>query len=295
MNIVAIFHSYKFTHFSTNIKLKTKDPSSLTLGQKISTLAFGISNPRPQNESIPTRTFEVVKLKSNREIECWSIEVEKPKGTVILFHGFSGKKSSFLQQSDIFNELGFNTFLVDFIGSGGSEGNQTTIGYLEAEQVKTSFEHIQKTKDENIYLYGISMGAAAIMKSINDHKINPKGVIVECPFGSMSETVSARFKNMGVPAFPMSNLLVFWGGVQNGFWAFHHKPTEYAKNIKCPTLLLYGAKDNKVSRSEIDEIFKNLKGKKTLKIYKESGHENYLEKSKVEWYSDVEEFMGQRY
>ncbi|NQZ35943.1 MAG: alpha/beta hydrolase [Crocinitomicaceae bacterium] len=291
MNVVAIFHAYKFTHFSNDLSLKTDTPKSLTLGQKIKTILFGVNNPRPENKTVPKKDFEVVKLKSNKEIECWSIIVQKPKGTVILFHGFSSEKSSLLEQSDLFNDLGYSTLLVDFMGSGGSEGNQTTIGFMESEQVKTSFEYIIEKNVENVYLYGSSMGSVAIMKSINDHKIKPKGVILECPFGTMSQTVSARFRNMGVPSFPMASLLVFWGGVQNSFWAFGHNPTEYAKKIKCPTLLLYGAKDDKVTRSEIDEIFNNLRGEKRLNIYKNAGHESYLEKYKYEWNRDVGLFM----
>lgn len=291
MNIVAIFHAYKFTHFSDEIARKTESPKSLSTGQKLKTLFFGVSNPRPENKTLPKKEFEVVHLKSNKKIECWSIKTENPKGTIILFHGFSGEKSSLLEQSDIFNALGYSTFLVDFMGSGGSEGNQTTIGFLEAEQVKTAFEYISKSGETNIYLHGNSMGAVAIMKALNDHTINPKGVILECPFGTMSQTVAARFKNMGVPTFPMAGLLVFWGGVENGFWAFGHNPKEYAKKISCPTLLLYGAKDDKVSRSEINEIFVNLAGEKQLKIYPKAGHENYLKKYKAEWNRDVKVFV----
>ena len=37
MNIVAIFHSYKFTHFIDSKIEKTKDPKKLTTGEKINT------------------------------------------------------------------------------------------------------------------------------------------------------------------------------------------------------------------------------------------------------------------
>jgi dienelactone hydrolase len=67
---------------------------------------------------------------------------------------------------------------------------------------------------------------------------------------------------MHVPAFPMAGFLVFWGGVQNGFWAFAHNPVDYAKKISCPTLLLYGEQDKNVSRQEIDAIYNNLSGAK---------------------------------
>ena len=294
MNVVAIFHSYKFTHFSEDNTEKTKDPQKLTALQKINTLVFGVSNPRPENKVKPRTDFETIKLKSNAEIECWSLKVENAKGTVILFHGYGGCKSSMLDKAEIFAALGFNTFLVDFMGSGGSEGHKTTIGFQEAEQVKTCFDFVKKSGEKNIYLFGTSMGAAAIMKAISEYKILPEGIILECPFGTMYETVSARFKSMNVPTFPMAGLLVFWGGVQNGFWAFGHNPSEYALEIKLPTLLLYGAKDEKVSREEIDTIFRNLPGKKKLKIYQNAGHENYLMKYKEEWAVDVQEFLFAR-
>jgi esterase/lipase len=291
MNIVAIFHSYKFTHFADNKSEKTRDPKSLTTGLKIKTLFLGVNNPRPENKIVLTSDYQTIKLNSYKEIECWSIKVENSKGTVILFHGFSGEKSSMLDKSDVLRELGYNTFLVDFMGSGGSEGNQTTVGFWEAEQVKTCFDYLTENGTENIYLFGTSMGAVAIMKSINDYAINPKGIILECPFSSMYQTVCARFKAMNAPTFPMAGLLVFWGGLQNRFWAFAHNPTDYAKKINCSTLLLYGAKDERVSRQEIDEIFTNFVGQKKLKIYQEAGHENYLTIYKEEWRQDVEQFL----
>lgn len=292
MNVVAVFHSYKFTHFADKRTEKTNDPKKLSTGQKIKTLIFGVRNPRPENKTVPTKGYEVIKLKSNKEIECWRIKTDNAKGTIILFHGFGGDKSSMLDKAEIFLELGYNTFLVDFMGSGGSEGNQTTIGFFEAEQVKTCFDYLTENGERNIYLFGTSMGSVAIMKAINDFDIKPKGIIIECPFGSMYKTVCARFRTMNAPTFPMAGLLVFWGGLQNGFWAFGHNPTEYAKKINCPTLLLYGAKDEKVSREEIGSIFNNLGGQKKLNIYQEAGHENYLTKYKNEWTRDIQELLA---
>jgi alpha-beta hydrolase superfamily lysophospholipase len=291
MNIVAILQSYRFTHFTDSRIEKTKSPRMLTTRQKVKILIFGVSNPRPENKTTPTTNYETIRLKSNKEIACWSIKTNNAKGTVILFHGYGGEKSSMLDKSDIFNKLGYNTLLVDFMGSGGSEGNQTTIGFFEAEQVKTCYDYLTEKGEKNIYLFGTSMGAVAIMKAVNDYEINPKGIILECPFGSMYQTVCARFKAMNVPAFPMAGLLVFWGGLQNGFWAFGYNPTEYAKKISCPTLLLYGAKDKNVSRQEIDEIFTNLTGNKELRIYQEAGHENYLIKYKSQWMQDIQNFL----
>jgi len=292
MNLIAIFHSYRFTHFNKkSLRTKTAEPSNLTIGQKISTLAFGISNPRPENTVFPIMKYETIYLNSNKKIECWSIKSDGAKGTVVLFHGYGGNKSSMLDKAAIFNKLGYHTLLVDFMGSGGSEGNQTTIGFFEADQVRICFDYLQKKGEQHIYLFGTSMGAVAIMKAISDFDIRPKGLMIECPFGSMYQTVCARFKSMNIPSFPMASLLVFWGGAQNGFWAFGHNPTSYAKKINCPVLLLYGQKDDKVSKREIDEIFTNLKGAKQLKSYPEAGHESYLKKYRNQWTIDVTTFL----
>ncbi|WP_337964697.1 alpha/beta hydrolase [uncultured Flavobacterium sp.] len=291
INIIAFVHAYKFTHFAENESIKTKSPEKLSSFEKIKTLAFGVNYPKPKNTQFPVQKYQTIKLKSNKEIECWLIKTEKSKGTIIIFHGYGGEKSSMLDKSDEFIKLGFNTMLVDFMGSGNSEGNQTTIGYKEAEEVKTAFDYVSQTGEKNIYLFGTSMGAVAIMKCISDNKIEPKGIIIECPFGSMYKTVCARFKKMNAPTFPMAGILLFWGGIQNGFWGFSHNPTEYAKSITCPTLLLYGEKDKNVSRKEIDEIYTNLNGPKNLKIYKETGHENYLIKNKTEWTKNISDFL----
>lgn len=291
LNMIAFFHAYKLTHFATPDSEKTKSSNQLTASEKVKTILFGVNNPKPTNIVFPSQEFKTVFLKSNKLIECWDIKTQNPRGTVVLFHGYNGNKSSMLDKSDEFLKLGYSTFLVDFMGSGNSEGNQTTIGVKEAEEVKTVFEYLKKATSGDIFLFGTSMGAVAIMKAENDYTLNPKGIIIECPFGSMYQTTAKRFSNMHVPAFPMAGLLLFWGGTQNGFWAFSHEPIEYAKKISCPTLLLYGEKDNRVSQDEIKMIFKNLSGEKKLKKYPNAGHENYLKKYKKEWIADVSSFL----
>jgi alpha-beta hydrolase superfamily lysophospholipase len=291
INVVAFFHAYKFTHFVSADITKTKSPEKLSSVDKIKTLLLGVNNPRPTNKEKPSAYTEV-ELQSNKKIHCWYLKnTDTAKGTVILFHGYSGEKSSMLDKAEVFEKLNYHVLLVDFMGSGGSEGNQTTLGFKEAEQVKTAFDYVTEQGEKNIYLFGTSMGSVAIMKALADDLLKPKGIIIECPFGSMYETTCARFKIMNAPTFPMAGMLVFWGGVQNNFWALGHNPTEYAKEINSPALLLYGEQDRNVSRQEIDEIFKNLKGEKTLRTYERAGHDNYCLEYKAEWIKDITGFL----
>jgi hypothetical protein len=96
---------------------------------------------------------------------------------------------------------------------------------------------------------------------------------------------------MNVPSFPMAGLLVFYGGIMNGFWAFDHNPIDYAKKITVPTLLLSGGSDERVSQEEINAIYANLQGKKQKIIYPKAKHESYLNDYANEWNRDVSGFL----
>ena len=291
INAIAFIHAYRFTHFSQDGGERTKDPGELPVLSKVKILFTGIDNPRPTHKLTPQKTFQSIEIASTENLEGWRIQVPKSKGTVILFHGYAGEKSSLISRSDEFNKLGYSTVLIDFMGTGGSEGNSTTIGFREAEQVHDCFESIQKTGEKNIILFGTSMGAAAILKALDDHSFEPSAIILECPFGSLYKTVSARFKLMGVPDFPLAAVLTFWGGVQNGYWAFGHNPSEYAKAVKCPTLLLFGERDDRVTKEETEEIFSNLQGRKILKTYPNVGHQIFEAKNQSNWIRDVSQFI----
>jgi alpha-beta hydrolase superfamily lysophospholipase len=63
---------------------------------------------------------------------------------------------------------------------------------------------------------------------------------------------------MGLPTFPAAQLLVFWGGVQQGFNGFRHNPAEYARSVKCPVLMMHGEHDSRVTVEQARNIFDNL-------------------------------------
>ena len=285
VNVVAYNHAYQFSHFNTGYTEKTKKPEELSFLNKLNVLFFGISNPKPINEKIPHRKFETLRIKThhNHTLDAWYLNVPDARGTVILFHGYSGKKSDLLAEAAVFNEVGYNAVLVDFYGSGDSDGDETTVGYFEAEDVAKVFEYIKNQNEENIILYGPSMGAVSIAHAIAKYGIKPSAIIMECPYGKLLTTVKNRFDIMGVPAIGFAELLVFWGGIQNGYWGFSMNTIEFAKDIEVPTLIMHGKDDNRANLEEVEEIYHNLKGRKQLKIFKGTKHESYLKKFPSEW------------
>lgn len=291
-NAVAAMQAYRFTHFASGGQHIRQD--GLSTMQKLQLLVTGVNIPRPENRDFPRRPFTVVKIRSNVELGCWYIQPPVPaKGTIIIFHGYIGCKSALINRAEPFLQAGYNCLLVDFMGSGGSGGNSTTIGYKEAQEVADCYSYIQQRGEGHIYLYGSSMGAVAIMKAMHDTPIKPSAIILECPFATMYETVAIRFRNLGVPTFPMARLLMFWGGVENGFPAAAHNPVSYATGVHCPVLLQYGALDKLVAKDETDRIYANLNKPKRLIVYPLAGHDNYYKDYGKEWAANMVGFIGQ--
>lgn len=294
LNYIAYNHSYNFTHYA-NIKenrLKVTDTSSISWQKKVGYILKGVEVPRPQNNNKPVYDYTTELITTPKgSVEVWQTNFEDSRGTVIMFHGYANRKSSLLSRSYEFIKLGYNVMLVDFLGSGGSDGNTVSIGYYEADQVLTCIDHLEKKGEKNIYLFGISMGAVASMKCVNNHQPQIKGLIVECPFGYFKTTVKNRFKNFGVPTFPMADLLMLWGSYHTGYNCYSHNPVDYASNITCPTLLMHGEKDHAVSKKEIDDIYANLKGEKYLKTFTGTGHDIFLLKNEEEWTNTIRDFM----
>lgn len=55
--------------------------------------------------------------------------------------------------------------------------------------------------------------------------------------------------------------------------------------------ILYGEKDDRVTREEIDLIYSNLKGFKMLKTYPEEGRNLYTANNEEAWKKDVTNFL----
>lgn len=292
-NVIVFNHAYCFTHFSDTATERPKRPEELSTIQKIKTLFTGVRVPKPKNTIEPSRPFSTFYLDSHKKIEGWDIPVDSSKGVVILYHGYISCKANMLTYAEAFSQKGYTTILIDFMGCGGSAGVQTSIGFKEGRDVKESFAYAkEKYPGQEIILFGVSMGAASIMKGVDEYGINPDKLILECPFGSMLETAKGRFEIMGLPTTPLAHWLVFYGGLQTGFNAFKHNPIDYARNISIPTALFVGGKDARVSQKEMNAILANLQGNKSLTVFENSGHEMYLNHDNEQWHATVDSFLA---
>src|SRR5207249_4139187 len=131
-----------------------------------------------------------------------------------------------------FRELGYDTLLVDFRGAGGSDGNASTIGFLEANDVRAAVNFAKaKLAPKQTILYGQSLGALAILRAIATSDVQPDAIVLECPYDRLITTVSHRFHMMNLPAFGLAHLLVFWAACKTATGA--SRTTESITRRRC--------------------------------------------------------------
>lgn len=298
-NVVAWLHARAMSRFTRSGE-RTAPPEKLGVFAKVRVLLTGVTLTRPENRRTPKDMgleFRTVSFPGVEaiQLEAWFVPAARasPRGVVVLFHGYGASKESLLPAGREFHRLGWDTLLVDFHGSGGSGGDTTSVGWHEAEDVAAAFAEAGKlAPGKPRVLYGVSMGAAACLRAIHTHAVQPDALILECPFDRMLTTVQRRFQAMRVPSFPFAELLVFWGGQQGGFNAFAHNPMDYAPAVRCATLILHGAEDARVSVRDVERVHEKLGGTKSLAVLPHLGHQSYVEADAGAWRAQIAGHLG---
>ncbi len=299
LNVICAFQAYHFAHFYDNVPLE--NPQQMGLFEKAGIVLFGKQYQKSKvvdSLKVP-HTNIIIHTEDGLKLAAWKAkhpvtEAMNIKGTIIMFHGYAANRSDIIKEAEAFYKMGWNLVMVDFRAHGKSEGNLCSVGYFEAKDVKAAYDYVAATGDKNIVLWGASMGAVAITKTINDYaSVEPSKVILEMPFATMLDAVEGRVRIMNLPDEPFGALLTFWGGTEMGTWLFTNKPEEYAKKITCPVLLQWGKKDPRVREKETDAVYANLgSAQKALVEYDNVGHESLCIHAHEKWMQSVTTFLN---
>jgi alpha-beta hydrolase superfamily lysophospholipase len=296
-NLLAYGHARTMTHFEKT-GFRTAAAESLTIAQKLRVLAMGVTLPKPRNDITPIdreMPFDTwtIPVEPSVSLEAWSIRVPQPKGTVVLFHGYADRKASTLAEAMIFRSEGWETILVDLRGSGGSSGETTSIGFHEARDVEAAVRFVRsQSPGRPLVVWGASMGAAASLRAVGVLKVEVDGLMVEAPFATLRSAVVNRFHTLGLPAWGLADLLVFWGGRQQAFNGFRHNPVDYAHGVRSPTLLMLGSRDDRVLMREGRAIFAALAGEKKFEVFEGLGHQSLARGGRDQWTRVVRAFLA---
>src|SRR5580704_17541848 len=111
---------------------------------------------------------------------------QKPKGTIVHFHGNFGNVSNHFPLSLFLLKYGFDVLAFDYEGYGASEGKPTPKNLVEdgIASVRYAYDH-RRESGTGIAVFGQSLGGAvAIVVTAKDPLV--KGAVIEAAFSGHS-------------------------------------------------------------------------------------------------------------
>lgn len=202
----------------------------------------------------------------------------KAQRYVLLSHGYKGSGfGDFANTAKFLHENECNLLFIDQRCCGLSEGKYITFGAKEQWDVQQWAYYISDRNKEKlpIYLYGESMGAAAVlMASGQNLPKEVKGLIADCGFHSMK----GQLKDIAANWFHLNwvELLLFrvdlFCGLLGGFRMKDSDTTNAMRVNKKPVLFFHGENDTYVDPKNTRYNYALCRAPKELVIVPEARH-----------------------
>ncbi|MCI0515582.1 prolyl oligopeptidase family serine peptidase [candidate division KSB1 bacterium] len=258
-----------------------------------------VSRPTHQSVPIPPSLqmypVESVTLHTpdQSKIAGWYVtpNTSNVKGSVILLTCLRGNRLNLVARARFYLERGFSTLLIDLRSTGESEGQMTSFGWYEKQELLAALQYLRREKQIGVIgLHGISAGAATI--SFAAPQLDQIAFIVlESCYDSMSHAFQHRVETRGgvlAPCFvPVKWFaqLKFHGDFEN------MNPVDYVHFFKCPVLVMAGTADYRVPTSDTQALFDRIKSRKQLWWFQGLGHVDFYAQRPVEFEIQLINFL----
>jgi len=204
----------------------------------------------------------------------WFIPKKGSDAAIILCHGVSANKGTFLGIADFLHRAGFNVLMFDFRGHGDSAGYTSSLGFYEARDVAAAAEYLKNRPGvKRIGGYGFSMGGAATLLA------SPETSAIQCV---VADSAYADMKNLArrefstLPNFalrPTLAVLDFYTWLSIGVSLESLAPQKRIGEISPrPLLLIHGTSDERVPLSQARHNFAAAREPKKLWIVPGATH-----------------------
>ena len=162
----------------------------------------------------------------------WFIpSAKKADKTLILLHGYPADKGNILPAL-AFLHADFNLLLFDFRYLGESQGNYSTAGAKEVEDLLAAIRFLKRRGIKEVGVWGFSMGGAVGLMAI-DKAPEIKAVVSESSYASLAEMALQLFR-MPLLNYPMAYLIGFWANLFLGIDVRDVSPAEISATLPCP-------------------------------------------------------------
>jgi len=230
----------------------------------------------PESQAFP---WESIEIRASDDIVLSGVFHESKKTSnlaAVLIHGFGEDRSAMLERAELLMKRDWNVAAIDARGRGRSEGDRTSFGGREADDLRAWLDALSCRLGTNprFVAWGRSMGAAvAIRAAVEDSRI--VALVLESPYADLRVTVAAWLRRWRLSRHfvgPMLRRARRLAGV-----SLHQpRPIDMAPLVKIPVLILHGSADPIVSQSEMQRLATAFAGPVEVIVISEAAHHNVL-------------------
>lgn len=172
------------------------------------------------------QSFEEVSINTTDGISLNGLlfKADSSKGLIFYLHGNAGSLSSWGNVAEVYTDLNYDVFILDYRGYGKSEGSISSQKQFY-QDIQTAYDElIKEYSEENTIVLGYSIGSgpAAHLASTN----NPKLLILQAPYFSLTDLTKRLYPI--APTFLLK---------------YKFATNEYMKDCKMPVVILHGDQD----------------------------------------------------
>lgn len=204
--------------------------------------------------------------------------MKKDAPLIIFFHGYHGMAAwDGYGLFKLCKKNGFNILMADERAHGKSEGNVITFGIKERYDCKLWAEYAVRRfgKDTDIFLAGVSMGAASVMMSFETGlPENVRGMIADCGYSEPGAIIMETIRAMKLPIKPVYRLIRLGARLFGHFDLEEAAAVESVEKSDIPILFIHGAQDSIVPPSMGEALYEACKAKKERLLIEGADHAN---------------------
>lgn len=212
--------------------------------------------------------------------------------TIVMIHGWTSSRAEPMGKAGYLLDAGYNVLVFDLRGHGQSDGNYTTLGLTEPDDVEAAVMFARSRDPGPVALLGYSMGGAlAVETGARDADV--AAVVEDSGYGDLANVFRAGFQRVtSLPAMPFGLPLMVIGQLDLHLSPGSVRPVLDAARLHKPLLAIVGTGDRVVPPGEGFDLFRAAPGPKQLLVVPSAGHVAGYQVDRAEYERTVLAFLA---
>ena len=214
---------------------------------------------------------------------------------IFAVHGYTGSTRQMTRWNRQLYELGYNIFAVDLRGHGESDGDYYGMGWLDQPDLRQWIELlINRYPSAEISLYGVSMGASAVLNLSGDALPSQvKSIVADSAYTSVDDIFSTQLQSvLHLPRFPIMHAANTIAKLRIQLDFKEASTQKRVQSATLPILIIHGEADTFVPVKNAYTLSKAISSAHQLWIVPDANHADAVKIDPLSYRNYIDKFIN---